>query len=96
MRRFQVLLSILTLNHYKKDFVQKVILQLNVSDSMTALQKARQSGAICMTDSYAECDGIKISASFKQAAASSGKKRAKVIATSETELRRSWWNILYW
>ena len=67
---------------------------MNVSDSMTALQKARQSGAICMTASHAQCNGIKITASFKQAAASSGKKRAKVIATAACELRRTWWNMV--
>ena len=93
--RFQVLLSIITLHRYKTDFVNKVITQMNVSDSMTALQKVRQPGAICMTASHAQCDGIKISASFKQAAASSGKKRAAVIKTSDTELRRSWWNMAF-
>jgi hypothetical protein len=66
---------------------------MNVSDSMTALQNARQPGAIRMTASHAECDWIKISASFKQAAASSGKKRAKVIATAACEWRRAWWNL---
>ena len=80
--------------HYKEDFVNKVITQMNVSDSMTALQKVRQPGAICMTASHAQCNGIKISASFKQAAASSGKKRAKVIATAACELRRAWWNMV--
>ena len=79
--------------HYKEDFVNKVITQMNVSDSMTALQKVRQPGAICMTASHAQCNGIKISASFKQAAASSGKKRAKVIATAALEQRRCWWNL---
>jgi PleD family two-component response regulator len=69
---------------------------MNVSDSMTALQKTRQPDAIVVTASHAHCDGIKICASFKQAVASSGKKRAAVIKTSETELRRSWWTLLYW
>jgi hypothetical protein len=96
MNRFQVLLSIITLHLFNKDFVQKVISQMNVSDSMTALQKARQQDAIVVTASHAHCDGRKISASFKQAVASSGKKRAAVIKTSETELRRSWWTLLYW
>jgi hypothetical protein len=82
------------LRRYKEDFVNKVITQLNVSDSMTALQKVRQPGAICVTASRAQCDGIKISASFKQAAASSDRKRAKVIKTSDTEQRRAWWNIV--
>jgi hypothetical protein len=77
----------------KTDFVNKVITQLNVSDSMTALQKARQQDAIVVTASHAHCDGRKISASFKQAVASSGKKRAAVIKTSETEQRRAWWNM---
>jgi hypothetical protein len=96
MNRFQVLLSIITLHLFNKDFVQKVISQMNVSDSMTALQKARQQDAIVVTASHAHCDGRKISASFKQAVASSGKKRAAVIKTSDCEQRRAWWNLLYW
>jgi hypothetical protein len=76
----------------KTDFVQKVISQLNVGQSMIELERVR-TDAILVTASHAQCDGRKISASFKQAAAGSGKKRAAVIKTSETELRRAWWNM---
>ena len=79
----------------KTDFVQKVISQLNVGQSMIELERV-QTDAIRVTASHAHCDGLKIRASFKQAAAGSGKKRAAVIKTSETELHRAWWNILYW
>jgi hypothetical protein len=77
----------------KTDFVKKVISQMNVGQSMIALERVR-TDAIRVTASHAQCDGCKISASFKQAAAGSGKKRAAVIKTSETELRRGWWNIV--
>ena len=82
------------MRRYKEDFVNKVITQLNVGQSMIELERV-QTDAIRVTASHAQCDGRKISASFKQAAAGSGKKRAAVIKTSDTELRRSWWNMAW-
>jgi len=56
MIRFQVLLSIVTLHLYKTDFVQKVISQLNVGQSMIELERV-QTDAIRVTASHAQCDG---------------------------------------
>jgi len=80
------------LRRYKEDFVNKVITQLNVGQSMIELERV-QTDAIRVTASHAQCDGRKISASFKQAAAGSGKKHAAVIKTSDCEQRRAWWNL---
>ena len=79
----------------KTDFTLKVIQNLGVAQSMLALEKAR-TGAVRVTASHAHCDGRRVSASFKRAATDSKRGNAEVIKSHETELRRSWWTLLYW
>jgi len=76
-------------------FHLKVIQNLGVAQSMLELEKAR-TGAVRVTASHAHCDGHRVSASFKRAAMDSSRGNAEVIKSHETELRRSWWTLLYW
>lgn len=80
----------------KCDFANKIIQQLSVAQSMFELEKTAIGTPISVTASSARCDGNALSSNFKRAVAASGRKRAAVPKTSEVELRRGWWTLLYW
>ena len=93
------------------DYVQKIVKQVNVFKTMKQMEESGQTmipqvkgskllvrdpskGAIRVTASRAECNKIKITEMFDQWQVKSVDKI--LIRSSETELRRSFWNLCYW
>jgi hypothetical protein len=83
----------------KTDFVDKVITNLGVAPSLTALEKNASHG-ISVTASAASCDSVLVRKSFSKAVLSAKRKRAEIRDDSghdsETEFRRAWWTLCYW
>lgn len=79
----------------KTDFVDKVIKNLGVGPSMRLSEKHFH-GSIKINASSASCDPAKIERSLREMVFISGKKSANLVASADVELRRAWWNLLYW
>lgn len=79
----------------KTDFVDKLITNLGVHPSLTALEK-NASNAIHITASAARCDSQMVKKSFKNAILHSKRKRAEVRSDGDVEFRRAWWTLCYW
>lgn len=79
----------------KTDFVDKVITNLGVALTLTALEK-NVSGAIRVTASSARCDARLVKRSFEKAIAHSKRKRAEIRSDGDVEFRRAWWTLCYW
>jgi len=79
----------------KTDFVDKVIMNLGVAASLSALEK-NISGAIRVTASAARCDSALVKRSFERAVTHSKRKRAEVRPEGDVEFRRAWWTLCYW
>jgi hypothetical protein len=79
----------------KTDFVNKIIKNLGVAPSMRSLE-IHFKGAIRVSASAARCDSDEIKKCFRRTVSHSGRKRAEVSECFDVELRRAWWNLLYW
>lgn len=79
----------------KTDFVDKIIKNVGVAASMR-LSETRFRGIVNIKGSAASCDPAAMERCVRDIAAHSGKKRAQVTDSIDVELRRAWWNLLYW
>ena len=79
----------------KTDFVEKIVSQLGVSDTMKALEKIPNVG-ISINASAASFDATKVKNAFTKVAVNSSRKRARLRDNEDVEFRRAWWTLLYW
>ena len=79
----------------KTDFVEKIVSQLGVSDTMKALEKIPNVG-VSINASAASFDAVKVKNAFTRVAANSSRKRARLRDNEDVEFRRAWWVLLYW
>ena len=83
----------------KTDFVDKIIHNLGVGQTLAALEK-NATGGVRVTASAATCDATLVKTSFARAALYSKRKRAEVRdddrQNSDVEFRRAWWTLCYW
>ena len=79
----------------KTDFVDKTIKNLGVGPSLK-LAESHFKDVIRVKASGASCDAEGMKKCIGEIVARSGKKRAAPSERLDVELRRAWWNLLYW